>query len=178
MSNSHKNTVAGDAHAPAAHAASHESGGSDEIDVTGLTGAGGSASPPNCYIAELTTDVAIPSANTAQDILSLSLPAGDYAVFAGAEITSANTNQTQLTIGIHNGTSIVANAQVVQQSGVGGISQHAECFARITLAGTTTVKLQAYDVRGSSDGTVKDVATSNGTADKGTKLMAIEVTAA
>jgi hypothetical protein len=29
--------------APAAHAASHENGGSDEIDVTGLTGAGGGA---------------------------------------------------------------------------------------------------------------------------------------
>lgn len=29
--------------APDAHAASHENGGSDEIDVTGLTGAGGSA---------------------------------------------------------------------------------------------------------------------------------------
>lgn len=32
--------------APAAHAASHENGGSDEIDVTGLTGAGGSGTFP------------------------------------------------------------------------------------------------------------------------------------
>lgn len=41
MSNSHKTVTAADAHAPAAHASTHESGGSDEIDVTGLTGAGG-----------------------------------------------------------------------------------------------------------------------------------------
>lgn len=38
MSNSHKNVVAADAHAPAAHKATHEDGGADEINVTGLTG--------------------------------------------------------------------------------------------------------------------------------------------
>lgn len=40
--NSHAQVLAADSHEPKAHAASHQSGGSDEIDVTGLTGAGGS----------------------------------------------------------------------------------------------------------------------------------------
>jgi len=38
--NSHAQVLAADAHEPKAHAASHQNGGSDEIDVTGLTGAG------------------------------------------------------------------------------------------------------------------------------------------
>ena len=37
--NSHAQVLAADAHEPKAHASTHESGGSDEIDVTGLTGA-------------------------------------------------------------------------------------------------------------------------------------------
>ena len=41
--NSHAQVLAADSHEPKAHAASHESGGSDEIDVTGLVGAGGGA---------------------------------------------------------------------------------------------------------------------------------------
>lgn len=39
--NSHAQVLAADSHEPKAHASTHESGGSDEIDVTGLTGAGG-----------------------------------------------------------------------------------------------------------------------------------------
>lgn len=144
------------------------------ISGTNLTASGSS---PDCYQTFLTSDVAIPNANTVQDVLSLSLPAGDFLLYGNAEITSAHANQTQLTIALHDGSGIVANAQVLQQAGVGGVSQHASCNARITLAGTTTVKLQAFSVRGSSDSTVKDAATSNGTADKGTSLIALKVTA-
>ena len=39
--NSHAQVLAADSHEPKAHASTHESGGSDELDVTGLTGAGG-----------------------------------------------------------------------------------------------------------------------------------------
>jgi hypothetical protein len=138
----------------------------------------GSGVPPDCYEAILTTPVTMVNANTFYDGPSLSLPAGTYLIEAEADTSSASALATAHTIRIYDGTTVHAARLSYNPPSNAGGGAHLACKARVTLSGTTTVKLQCASVRGSSDGVILDTAAANGTADKCTRIAALKVTSA
>ncbi len=143
----------------------------------GSGGAPGSVGPQT-YESFLTSPVTIVDANTFYDGPSISLPAGTYLVIAEADTSSANALATPQTIRIYDGTTVHAARMSYNPPGNGGGGCHLSCMARVTLAATTTVKLQVASARGSSDGVILDTAQVNGTADKCTSIVAVRATSA
>jgi hypothetical protein len=136
--------------------------------------AGGSA-PPDQYEAFLTSPVTMVNAATFYDGPSLSLPVGSYQVTVEAECSNAHASNTYQTIRIYDGTTVWKARGSWSSGGAGGV-QCLQATARVTLAGTTTVKLQVADLRASSNGVILDTATNSGTTDKCTSITAVKVT--
>jgi hypothetical protein len=138
---------------------------------------GGAATPPDAYQAFLTSPVTMTNADTFYDGPTLSLPAGDWMIFATADCSSAHASATFHTTQIYDSTGavVLAATGAYNTAGAGG-SSHCSAMARVTLGTTSTIKLRCASVRGSSDSVILDLATANGTADKCTVLHAIKVT--
>jgi hypothetical protein len=134
-----------------------------------------SATPPDQYEAFLTSPVTITSAATFVDGPSLSLPVGSWHVTVEAECSNAHASNTYQTIRIYDGTTVWKARGSWSSGGAGGV-QCLQATARVTLAGTTTVKLQVADLRGSSNGVILDTAANSGTTDKCTSITAIKIT--
>ncbi len=151
------------------------------IDDTGAvtgpfaTASGGSA--PDSAEAVLTSPVTIVNANTFYDGPSLSLAAGSYLIEAEADTSSVAATPTGFTIRIYDGTTVHAARLAYNSDNNANGGAHLSCKARVTLGGTTTVKLQVASARGSSDGVILDTAQANGTADKCTRINATTITA-
>lgn len=109
-------------------------------------------SAPDCKIAYASSDTTTGAgANTLIDLAgcSLSLDAGTWLVTGFTQAEDSNASTTFIGLSIHDGTTSAATTATTKPSG-----SNERCFvsvqARITLASTTTVKLQGVSTRTTS----------------------------
>lgn len=147
------------------------------LTSVGGTG-GGSSTPPEGYEAYCSADTTLTNANTWYDItgMSLSLPAGTYDLYAYIYGDDANAGATSIEIGIHNGTTQISSTATSKTTGAGQRFQ-VSIGHRLTLAGTTTVKVQASSTRGTSSTVIRTTASfgTGGVANTACRLRAIKV---
>ena len=109
--NSHAQVLAADSHEPKEHASTHESGGSDEIDVTGLTGAGAPTEITDIPTAETdTTKVLAPDGAGGVEFRAESGGGGGPTELDYVELTSGTTNITATSEG--TATAVITGSSV------------------------------------------------------------------
>ena len=124
--------------------------------------------------ASLSADVALTTTSTWYNGPSVSLPAGTWLVMGRiTHVRSATTAET-IYARFSNGTNHYASTQFYHAS-VSGIGVVLPMFAVITLAATTTIKLQATSSAGASTSTMKAALTANGSGNNATNIIAIRL---
>ena len=124
--------------------------------------------------ASLSADVALTTTATWYDGPSVSLPAGTWLVIG--QITHVRSATTAETIysRISNGTTHYSSTQFYHAS-VTGTGVILPMIAKITLAATTTIKLQATSSAGASTSTMKAALTANGAGNNATNIIAVRL---
>lgn len=142
--------------------------------VATYTPAAGGSAPDEYEVFLTAADVTCVNANTAYDVLSLTLGAGDWDIDFEATTSSA-TGTTHTVAQIYDGAAVVADASEYTGGGAGG-GGHLHVTARVTLAGSTAVKGRLVSLRGSSDTKAIKTALANGTTNKATSMRARKIT--
>lgn len=108
----------------------------------------GSATPPDCLESAMTSDVTMGTPNTWTDSgLSLSLAAGTWLVEVCLLIRTTQTGATQVAARIcNNDASTVYGVTPQSMPSNNGQETFLRVHRRITLGGTTTVKVQGIDI--------------------------------
>lgn len=138
------------------------------------TASGGSA---DCKESAMTTNVSMGTANTWTDSgMSISLAAGTWLVEAVLIVRVTQTGATLVGARLTDGTTVYAN------TGINVPSNNGQEWAvvvrrRITLASTTTVKVQGIDIARTAV-LVADSADASQAADKSSYMTALAVTSA
>ena len=124
--------------------------------------------------ASLSADVALTTTSTWYNGPSVSLAAGTWLVIGRiTHVRSATTAET-IYARFSNGTNHYASTQFYHAS-VNGTGVVLPMFAVISLAATTTVKLQATSSAGASTSTMKAALTANGAGNNATNIIAIRL---
>jgi hypothetical protein len=124
--------------------------------------------------AALANDVQLAVSNTWYDGPSVSLAAGTWLV--NAHVTVVRTATTAITYfsRISDGTTHYASTQAYQ----GSVANHSDSMslsAIVTLAGTTTIKIQTTSNAGATTALMKAATTANGSGNNATQITAIKV---
>lgn len=143
--------------------------GSGDIVITG--GSGGSLTSAE---ASLSADVALPTSNTWVDGPSLSLAAGTWLLTAHTTFWRTATTATTWFSRITDGTNHHASGQLYTAS-VAGIGGVVALTAVVTLASTTTIKIQGTTNAGAAACLMKAATTANGSGTNATQLVAVKV---
>ena len=165
--NSHAQVLAADSHEPKAHASTHESGGSDELDVTGLTGAGGGGGGGGTELDYVefhaTVSPTATSAATANTVVTGSAVAydGSTAVWIEffAPLAQPGDSGATMTFTLYDGSSAVGTIGALGRAGSGASYSVVNCRWRLTpSAATHTYSIRAWVSTGtgsigSGDGT-------------------------
>lgn len=120
----------------------------------------------------LATDVAMPSANTWYDGPTVSLDAGTWLVMASATLGRTTTTAGNYNIRISTGTTHYASVQQYHAS-VANNWAALSCNAIVTLASTTTIKLQASGTITSD--VLKAATANNPSGNNATGLVAVRI---
>ena len=124
--------------------------------------------------ASLSADVALTTTSTWYDGPSVFLDAGTWLVIGRiTHVRSATTAET-IYARLGDGTNHYASTQCYHAS-VSGTGVVLPMFAVITLAATTTIKLQATSSVGASTSTMKAALTANGAGNNATNIIAIRL---
>jgi hypothetical protein len=122
--------------------------------------------------AFLAADVSMPSANTYYDGPTVSLASGTWLVMASATIGRTTTTAGHYTMRISTGTTHYASVQQYHAS-VANNWAALSCNAIITLAATTTIKLQTAGTITSD--VLKAATANNGSGNNATGLVAVRI---
>ena len=124
--------------------------------------------------ASLSADVALTTTATWYNGPSVSLPAGTWLVMGRiTHVRSATTAET-IYARLGDGTNHYASTQFYHPS-ASGAGVVLPMFAVITLAATTTIKLQATSSAGASTSTMKAALTANGAGNNATNIIAVRL---
>lgn len=141
-----------------------------DIDHTGITGVGGAGlTASESFLA---ANVSITPADTYVDVVSLSLAAGTWLIWGNVLAVASVAGHWE--VKLHDGAGTVYHnpeQYILTTSATFNI----EVFAKVVLGSTTTIRVAACRDAGSGTHTVIDTAAVNGTADKGTKILALQI---
>ena len=125
--------------------------------------------------ASLSADVALTTTSTWYDGPEVSLEAGTWLVMGRiTHVRSATTAET-IYARLGDGTNHYASTQCYRASVSGTTGVVLPMFAVITLAATTTIKLQATSSAGASASTMKAALVPNGAGNNATNIIAIRL---
>ena len=145
---------------------------STDYDYSWITPA--SAGTITSLSASLSADVALTTTSTWYDGPSVSLPAGTWLVMGQiTHVRSATTAET-IFARLGDGTTSYSSTQFYHAS-VSGTGVVLPMIAKITLAATTTIKLQATSSAGASTSTMKAALTANGAGNNATNIIAVRL---
>lgn len=124
--------------------------------------------------ASLAADVQLPTSNTFVDGPSLSLAAGTWLVTAQATFQRNATTAVHWLARVTNGTAHYASSQAYKPS-VSGHTASLALSAIVTLAATTTVKIQGATSAGSSTSLMKAATPAAGSGNNATQINAVKI---
>ena len=124
--------------------------------------------------ASLSADVALTTTSTWYNGPSLSLPAGTWLVMGQITHVRSATTAEMIYARISDGTTHYSSTQFYHAS-VSGTGVVLPMIAKITLASTTTIKLQATSSAGASTSTMKAALTANGAGNNATNIIAVRL---
>lgn len=120
----------------------------------------------------ITSDVSVSSADTFFDGPSLSLAAGTYVLWGNLLVKSTVAGHWE--VKLWDGASAVYHT-AENYALTNGATYNIPVFGTAVLGGTTTIKISGARNAGSGTHTILDAAQVNGTADKGTHLVALRI---
>jgi hypothetical protein len=122
----------------------------------------------------LSADVSLPTSNTWVNGPSISLSAGTWLVQGHITFVRAGAATTTWFARITDGTTHHASTQTYSES-LANVSRSVALTSVITLATTTTIRLQATTNNGAAGAVMKAALTSNGAGNNATQITAIRV---
>jgi hypothetical protein len=139
----------------------------------GFTDPGGVAVLSNAEAA-LTADVQLATSNTFYDGPSLTLGAGTWLIAANAQYLKTATTASNVTARLHDGSDVLAD-QTQYHASVTNIALGFGLFRIITLAATTTIKVQMATTVGAVTALMKATAPNNGSTNNATRISAVRI---